>query len=138
MELIQNINAKAYVDSDKLKMRLEKGTKYGLDPNFIASFSNTADRIRNIDILKEHNVDIDINTEIDNASPWDLYHIGIDHLLDRGADPERIKGIVKEEETYNIDNHGSGWTFYTVRRTGRQWKEMVDEAVNRRKDHNES
>ena len=139
MELIQNVNVVEYVDSDRLKMRLEKGTKYGLEPNYIASFINTEDRIRNIDILKEYNVDIDINTEIDNASPWALYHIGIDHLLENGADPERIKGIVKEEETYAITNGGGGtWESYTVKRTGRQWKEMVDEAVNRRKEHNES
>lgn len=132
MELIQNGNVAKYVNSDKIKMRLEKGTKYGLDPNYIASSISTAGRIMDIDILKEY-VDIDINTEIDNASPWDLYHIGIDRLLEKGADPERIKGIVKDEETYEIDNGGRGaWASYTITRTGRQWKEMVDNAVERR------
>lgn len=138
MELIQNVDIKEYVDSDRLKMRLEKGTKYGLDPNYIASFVSAANRIRNIDILKEHSINIDINTEIDNASPWDLYHIGIDYLLDKGADPERIKGIVEDEESYAIDNRGSGWSFYKVRKTGREWKEMIDEAVNKRKGDDEN
>ena len=46
--------------------------------------------------------------------------------------------IVEDEESYAIDNRGSGWSFYKVRKTGREWKEMIDEAVNKRKGNDEN